>query len=135
MGYHCYAVETDPALIPILEKTRIAENKKFEVLSKSIFDVRFNENIKFDVVLALNIFHHFLKRKTDFIKLKELLKNLKMETMFFEPHVFEEEQMDGAYRNFTQTDFVAFIPQNTSLNKSKVIYTAKDGRTVFKLFK
>jgi hypothetical protein len=31
--------------------------------------------MKFDVVLALNMFHYFLKRKIEFVKLKEFLKN------------------------------------------------------------
>jgi 2-polyprenyl-3-methyl-5-hydroxy-6-metoxy-1,4-benzoquinol methylase len=135
LGYRCSAIENDPATIQILEKIKIAENKKFVVISKSIFEVKFSKNMKFDVVLALNIFHHFLKRKTEFVKLKELLKNLKMDVLFFEPHLYHEVQMKGGYVNFTPTEFVDFILQNTSLTKSEVIYTAKNGRTVFKLSK
>jgi hypothetical protein len=135
LGYHCYAVENDSALVPILEKIRIAEKKKFIVVNQSILNVKFPKNMKFDVVLALNVFHHFLKKKIDFVGLKKWIKDLKMDTLFFEPHLYDEEQMVGAYKNFTPTEFVDFISQNTSLTKSEVIYTAKDGRTVFKLSK
>lgn len=135
LGYHCYAIERDPATFRILEKIKIAENKKFEVINKSIFEVKFIKNMKFDVVLALNIFHHFLKRKTEFIQLKDLLKNLEMDQLFFEPHRYQEDQMKDAYVDYTETEFVDFLLQHTSLNKSEVIYTAKDGRTVFKLSK
>jgi hypothetical protein len=133
LGYHCYAIEQDPATFRILEKIRIAENKKFETINKSIFDVEFLKNMKFDVVLALNIFHHFLKRKTEFIQLKGLLENLEMDQLFFEAHRYQEDQMKDAYVNYTETEFVDFLLRHTSLNKSEVIYTAKNGRTVFKL--
>jgi hypothetical protein len=41
LGYHCCAIEQDPATFRILEKIRIAENKKFEVINKSIFEAEF----------------------------------------------------------------------------------------------
>jgi hypothetical protein len=135
LGYQCYAIEQDPAIFQILEKIRIAENKKFQAINKSIFEVEFIKNTKFDVVLALNIFHHFLKRKTDFYQLKDLLKKLETTELFFEPHCYHEAQMKDAYVNYTEAEFVDFLLRHTSLNKSEVIYTAKSGRHVFKLSK
>lgn len=135
LGYQCYAVENDPVAFRILEKIKIAENKKFEVINKSIFYVEFIRNMEFDVVLALNVFHHFLKTKIEFVKLKALLKNLKTKQMFFEAHAYDDAQMKDAFVNYTQPEFVDFILQHTSLNKSEVIYTAKNGRTIFSLSK
>lgn len=135
LGYHCYAIERDPATFRILEKIKIAENKKFEVINRSIFDVEFVKNVRFDVVLALNIFHHFLKRKAEFFQLKDLLRNLEMDELFFEPHRYQEDQMKDAYVNYTETEFVDFLLQNTSLTKSELIYTTKNGRKVYKLSK
>jgi 2-polyprenyl-3-methyl-5-hydroxy-6-metoxy-1,4-benzoquinol methylase len=135
LGYHCFAVEQDLASFEILRKIRTAEGKKFEVINKSIFDVDRLEDLKFDVVLALNIFHHFLKRKQTFLQLKQLLKNLNMDVMFFEAHLYHEEQMKDAYVNFTEAEFIDFLITNTSLTKSEVIYSAKNGRAVFKLSK
>jgi arsenate reductase-like glutaredoxin family protein len=135
IGYRCYAVELNPATFRILEKVKIAENKKFEAINKSIFEVEFIKNVKFDVVLALNVFHHFLKTKTDYLRLKDLLKNLETAEMFFEPHLYHEDQMKDAYVNYTETEFIDFILSHTSLNKSELIYTEKNGRHVFKLSK
>jgi SAM-dependent methyltransferase len=135
MGYRCYAVELDPATFRILEKVKIAENKKFEVINKSIFELEFIKNVKFDVIFALNIFHHFLKTKTNYLRLKDLLKNLETDEMFFESHLHHEDQMKDAYVNYTETEFIDFILSHTSLNKSELIYTAKNGRKVFKLSK
>lgn len=135
LGYHCYAVESDPVTLRILEKIKIAENKKFEVINKSIFDLEFMKKTECEVVLALNVFHHFLKTKTTYFQLIDLLKNLEMNQMFFEAHRYDDAQMRDAFINYTQPEFVDFILQNTSLNKSEVTHAAKNGRTIFKLFK
>jgi len=135
LGYRCYAVENDPVVFRILQKVKIAENKKFRAINKSIFDVEFIKKMEFDVVLALNVFHHFLKTKRDFLQLIYLLKNLKTSEMYFEPHIYEEDQMKGAYTNLNETEFIDFILQYTALTTSEIIYTAKSGRHVFKLSK
>jgi hypothetical protein len=135
IGYRCYAIENDLATFRILEKVNIAENKKFEAINKSIFEVQFIKNMKFDVVLALNILHHFLKTKTDYLRLKDLLKNLETAEMFFEPHLYHEPQMKDAYVNYTETEFIDFILTYTSLNKYELIYKEKNGRNLFKLSK
>jgi len=135
LGYQCYAVEIDIATYQILERIRIAENKKFEAINKSIFEVDIIKKMEFDVVLALNIFHHFLKRKTTYLQLIDLLENLKTTELFFEPHLYSENQMRNAYVNFTETEFVDFLFRHTSFTKSEIIYTAENGRHVFKLSK
>lgn len=135
LGYRCYAVEQDRTTFQILEKVKIAENKKFEAINKSIFEVEVIKNTKFDVVLALNVFHHFLKSKTAFNQFKNLLKNLETDELFFQAHNYQEDQMKGAYINYTETEFVDFLLQHTSLNKSELIYIAKNGRHLYKLSK
>jgi hypothetical protein len=135
LGYHCYAVEQDPPTFRILEKIKIAENKKFEAINRSIFEVEFVKNMTFDVVLALNTFHHFLKRKTELVQLKDLLKNMKMDQLFLGAHQYQDDQMKDAYANYTQTELVDFLAHHTSLSKFEVIYTAKNGGTIFRLSK
>jgi len=135
IGYHCYAVEQNPALFYIMEKIRVAENKRFEAINKSIFEVEFVKKVKFDVVLALNIFHHFLKSQTTFRQLEILLRNLDTDILFFEPHKNNESQMKGAYLDYSEPEFVDFVLRHTSLHKSELIHTAKDGRHVYKLSK
>jgi SAM-dependent methyltransferase len=133
LGYNCYAVERDPAAFQIMDKIKVAENKKFETFNKSIFEVDFVKNTEFDVVLALNIFHHFVKTKALFTQFVDLLKDLKTDELFFEPHLQNEQQMKGAYVNFNEREFVDFLMRHLSLNKSEIIYHDKNGRNVFKL--
>jgi len=130
-GFKCYAVENDPNHIYFLKKLKKAENRNFEIIEKSIFEYR--EKTKFDVVLALNIFHHFLKEKKSYFQLIELLRRLDMNIMFFEPHIFKEPQMRGAYINYTPEEFVKFILKNSCLNKAELIGEAENGRPIYKL--
>lgn len=135
LGYQCYAIEKDPNTFRILEEIKDAENKKFVTLNKSVFEVDLCRTVKFDVVLALNIFHHFLKTKALFYSLKELLQNLKTEVMFVSTANPREEQMRNAYQNYSEPRFAEFISQQTMLNKSEVIFTTRYGRNVYKLSK
>jgi hypothetical protein len=84
-------------------------------------------------VLALNIFHHFLKNEESYFKLLNLLKDLKMREMYFQPHLPNEPQMRGAYKNYSVEDFVAFILKASRLSRAEFIGSAEDGRRLYKL--
>jgi hypothetical protein len=116
-----------------MQKLRRAENRKFTIVDRNILDWPEVGDLHFDVVLALNILHHFLKTKEAYDKLVDLLRNLKMTELFFEPHVFSEPQMKGAYRNYTPSEFVHFVSQVSGLGVVGVIGEARDGRRIYKL--
>lgn len=130
-GFNCYAVESNATNIYFLEKLKRAENRKFKVTYGSIFDYR--DKTDFDIVLALNIFHHFLKTKETYHKLIELLKRLDMRVMFFQAHLPDSPQMRGAYRNYDCGEFVDFILENSGLNEAMYIGKTKDGRPIYRL--
>jgi hypothetical protein len=133
IGFDCYAVENDKISLYFLEKLRRAENRHFTVIARSIFEYPDVSKITFDVVLALNIFHHFLKNEDSYFKLLNLLKNLKMREMYFQPHLPDEPQMQGAYKNYAVADFVEFISQASGLSRAEFIGHAEDGRSIYKL--
>ena len=132
IGFDCYAVESAQEHIFFLNKLKKAGNKNFEIIKQSILD--YKPDRFFDVVLALNIFHHFLKTKEDLNKLIALLGRMNMKTMFFEPHITTEQQMQGAYKNFEHDEFVQFILANSCLNSAEIIGKAEDGRVIYKLW-
>ncbi len=135
-GYDCYAVENDIESLYFLGKLKRAEDRRFKIISKSIFDSYDEIPKKFDVVLALNIFHHFIKHEDDYHKLVNLLNKLEMEEMFFQSHRTDEPQMKGAFKNFTPEEFVYFILQNSCLKKMECIgKTDQDGRFLYRLYK
>lgn len=130
-GFDCYAVESDARNRYFMEKLKIAENKKFKIIYGSIFD--YNDKTDFDVVLALNIFHHFIKTEETYYKLIDLLNRLDMRAMFFQAELPDSPQMLGAYRNFNCGEFVDFILENSNLNEATYIGETKDRRPIYML--
>ena len=130
-GFNCYAVESDAPTRYFLEKLKIAENRKFKIIYGSIFDYR--NKTDFDVVLALNIFHHFIRTEETYYKLIDLLKRLDMKVMFFQPALPDTPVMKGAYLNFDCDEFVDFILENSNLNEAIYIGETHDKRPIYRL--
>ena len=135
LGFDCYAVEIRPSNVHYMKKLRDIEGKKFKIINKSIFDL--NLKLDFDIVLALNIFHHFLREKELYQNLIEFLSRLKLKTMYFQPHDPSEKIMRNAYVNYDNEQFARFIIKYSCLNKFELINKQSDGRNrpIYKIFK
>lgn len=134
LGFECYAVENSLEAVYFLKKLKRAENRRFKIVAQSILEWEDAKKLEFNVVLSLNIFHHFLKEKKSYLELINLLRNLQMKEMFFEPHLLDEPQMRNAYKNYCEKEFVEFILQNSQLKSAKLIGVAEDGRSLYKLY-
>lgn len=134
LGMDCVAIENDPQCLSFLKRLARAENRKFEIIPESVLDCMDIRDSQFDVILALNIFHHFLKTHETYEKLIELLSHLTTEELYFESHLKNEQQMLGAYQNYSPEEFVEFIMQHTSLDACKLIGNMQDGRPIYKLY-
>jgi len=132
-GFDCYAVEINKLYIYFLTNLKKAENRKYKIIPNSIFNYKKNQEITFDVVLALNIFHHFLKRKNTYLNLITLLKRLKTKELYFGAHNPNEHRNIKVYRNYNPEQFVNFILENSCLNKAQLLIKLKNGRTIYKL--
>lgn len=133
IGFECTGVEISQKDFYFLEKLRRASNKKFRIINQSIFDFVEQETCRYDIVLALAIFHHFIKTEEGFQKLKRLLSLLKMHEMYFLPHKPSEPQMQNAYWNPSEEDYVTFISQHSRLTKAVRIGYVEDGRSLYRL--
>jgi len=129
-GFTCYAVENHAPSLYFMERLKIAENRQFTIISKSIFD--YMEKTDFNVVLALNVFHHFIKAERDFHRLVDLLRQLQTQVMFFQTERPESIQMKGAYRNFDYDEFIRFILESSSLREAVQIGKTDDGRPIYR---
>lgn len=134
IGFDCYAVENERSNVYFLRKLKRAEHRHFKIIDKSIFEYSDVDNISFDVVLALNIFHHFLKEETSYIKLVGMLGRLELQEMYFQPHHPSEPQMIGAYKNYSEDEFVRFILDSSRLTNVEFIGVAEDKRRIYKLY-
>jgi hypothetical protein len=131
LGFECVAVERSVKELFFLEGLRRAAERRFEVFSGSVFDLP--DPGRFDVVLALNVFHHFLKARSDYKQLIRFLGRLRARWMVFESHLPGDSQMRDAYIDYAPDAFVSFILENSSLTSATKIGEAADGRPLFVL--
>jgi hypothetical protein len=132
LGFRCHAVEVDPVSVYFLKKLKLAENRKFEVLEQSILACKGKMN--FTVVLALNIFHHFLKSELTYRHFIDLLARLKTDLMFFQPHLPSDPQMKDAYVNYDCDDFAKLVARHSRLARYELIGRDQDERPIYKLY-
>ena len=119
-----------------MKKLRDINGDSFKVVESSVFDFRSGEKLAFDVVLALFIFHHFLKREETFESLKKFLQRLECKEMYFGTHSgLEDSGLEGAYINYDPDEFAQFVLDNTSLNQKTLIKELDGGRRLYKLYK
>lgn len=134
LGLQCTAAEIDPKNIYFIDRLKVANKKEFESYCGDVLDPKFDGS-KFQLVLALNIFHHFIKTPELHAKLEAFLDSLNPQAMVFEPHRAEEDQMQSAYKNYDPETFVAFVAERTGLTKKTEIGAEQSGRRVFLLEK
>jgi len=130
-GFSCRAVESDIRTFYLLKKLRDTGRRKFQVSCISIFDMPLDR--EYDVVLALNIFYHFLKSRDTYGQLIKLLKRLRCRYMFFQPHRDDEHMRmkTYAYRTYSEKDFVNFVLEESNFNHSVLLGRDDDGRAVY----
>ena len=85
----------------------------------------------YDVVLALSVFHHWLKEKQLFEDLKDLLSKIRAKQMFFQPHGYDEKQMQGSYAEMSPSEFAEFVRREMEFSNSEKIGAGKDGRPIY----
>ncbi len=136
LGYSVTGVEYLPDIAFAAGKIASAERRGVNIIQGDILDQTLQQQLAerpFEVVLAINIFHHFIKTESGFRGLERLLGGVKMRTMFFQPHKTGEPQMAGAFAKFSSEEFVTFVRERSGFSSAAPIFTASDGRSVFKL--
>ncbi|MFC7213392.1 hypothetical protein ACFQO4_04755 [Saliphagus sp. GCM10025334] len=124
LGFDCIAVEHIPTRAYFLRNIRNANGYEFEVAEESIFDYEVGRD--FTVVLALNIFHHFLKTEDTYNELLDLLANLKMDELVFQSHARGSPQMESAYKQLAEDEFAEFLIEYSCLSEFERIGTPED---------
>lgn len=127
LGFRCIALEPDRENLEVLRLYKTMFRKKFEIWPESLFDIK---SFEFDIVLALNIFHHLVRTKFDYESLVDFLSQLKCQALYLEPDA--NKSLD-AYRHFSDLEFVHFVQKYTGLKNSQFLGTAEEGRPVYLL--
>jgi len=134
IGFEATGVEADVSNYYFLEKLKRANNHHFISCNQSIFDV-ITTPTSYNVVLALNIFHHFIKSEEQHEQLVTLLQNLNADVLYLQTHNPEEPQMKGAFKNYDSNEFSGFVMQHGQFTESVVLQEYDNGRVLFKLSK
>lgn len=133
LNKECVAVEVSEKHFYFLEKLKTAMNCNFNAVNENIFSF-IDKNYKFDVIIALNIFHHFLKTEHLFNKFLKLLNKIESREMFFQSHKFHENQMKNSFFNLKPQEFAEFIVKNSKYNNFQEIGDF-NGRKLFHIYK
>jgi len=131
LGLRCTAVDHNSKNALFIKRLRRAMNRSFEFIESSIFDLP--GPLTYDLILGLNIFHHFIRDPAMLEKFCGLLGRLDAKYMFFEPHCFEELDKPEIYKNMAEEEFIAFILERSCFTDSEEIGLARNGRRVFLL--
>ena len=135
LGFDCYALEHDSNRIYFLKKFKKFNNRKFEIIDKKIleYDIKVK---KFDIVLALNVFHRFLQTEYTFNKFLQFLKDLDTKELFLQCPTKEAPLIKNSYKQYGGDQFAEFIIKNSNLNNYKFLGSLeKDGKSLYKLKK
>jgi hypothetical protein len=129
-GYNATACEIDENYLNIMYRLHKGYNMKYKIISSSFLDL---ETIEYDVIIALNILHHFLKRSYEFNKLEKFLEKCKFNEMFVQFHEQGEAQMIGSYKDFSPEEFSDFIMKKT--NKKNCLFIGEEmNRKIYKIY-
>lgn len=130
LDYKVTAVEQSRTNVYFMTEIRDLCERKFDVVHDSIFKLSAPE---YDIVIALNIFHHFMKTRETFEKFDAFLRRLKCRMMIYQAHDPAEPQMEGAYRNMAPEEAVRFLSERLSLPRFVEIGSHRKRRKVFNL--
>lgn len=128
-GYTCTAIETDEVYLRVMKKLHSSYNMSYQIVEKSFLDVETN----FDIVVAFNIFHHFLKTESLYNSFKRYLNKIKFNEMFIQVHHTSENQMNDAFINLSPEEFVNFVASETNKNNIKYLSEFRE-RKIYKIF-
>lgn len=119
----CTAVEYGARNSKIMAGMMEATDTRFTILNTDIFTV---QPLKYDAILALSIFHHFLLKQEKFQNFMGLLQRLDCREMFVEMHNPKENQMQDAYMKLEPSELADLIVRKSNLTHYKRIGETED---------
>jgi hypothetical protein len=130
-GFDCVAVERSQKEVHVLRALRDAAGRRFRILEGSFTEIDLPPRP--DLVLALNIFHHFLKTESGTRELEAFLARLRPRHLALGAHLPGDPQMAGSYLNPAPADFAEWVRERADLATVYEIGRADDGRPLYLL--
>ncbi len=129
-GFFCDAVENHPEYLPFLRRLTSSRGSGIRIMEGSVFDL--GDYAGYDVIVALNILHHFLRTEQSFAALKAMLARIEPGVMYVQTHNPDTiDRMDDYHAPMTVVQFLDFIVEHSAFNRYTEIYRESDGRPIF----
>lgn len=134
LGFVCTAVESEAPDSAFLRQVRRCCNKSFATVDEPLISyARKSDRLAFDVVLAFDVAHRFLKTRASYADLTEILCRLDARELYLQAHLRDEPEMRDAYANLAPEELVQMVSDATSLERSQLLGTDDDGRPIYRL--
>jgi hypothetical protein len=129
-GYKATACEIDKNYLDVMLKLHNSYEMEYNIIDSDFLALK---SVKYDIIIAFNILHHFLKSEYLFNRLISFLNECDFNEMFLQVHEKNEPQMEGAYMNFSPEEFVEFVKGKTS-KKNHEFLGEEMGRKIYKIY-
>jgi hypothetical protein len=130
-GFDCIAAERSEKEAHFLTALRDAAGRRFTIVKGSFTEVELPRRP--DVVLALNVFHHFLKTHSAYRQLKDFLGRLAADRMLFQAHLPDDPQMRSAAHDMAPSEFVEWVRVEGGFSDARRLGAAADDRPIYLL--
>lgn len=119
-GFDCTLVESDDEEFSFLE--RLSKGYDYRMVKADICDFVMEDDKRYDIVLALSIFHHLAKTEKGHERLMALLGKLKCNEMFFQaPDSQEMLQFMGCYKVYDDKEMLKLLMDKIGFKDAKKI--------------
>jgi hypothetical protein len=132
IGKECYAIEHDPETYYFLNRINKISSNKIKTYCTDVDTFIFRKKQVFDCVLALNVFHHFLKTKETWERFCKMIKVLQFNEMFLQ-FANDEELLNHPKYTIRKTtkEILELVGKNKKINiigkeHNRVIYHIVD---------
>jgi hypothetical protein len=130
LGLEVTAVESNPENATFLRRIAALSGAEVTVEERSVFELGGRD---VDVVLALNIFHHFLRQPDSYARLMEFLSRLRCRTMIYQAHAADGAKMKDAYARIPPEEMCDVICRKVGLGRWELIDTF-NRRKMFRIY-
>lgn len=129
-GVACYAVESQKEIFYFMNQFRIIHQKKFASISADLFE--FHEKSDFELILALNILHTYLKTESLYNNLILYLNRVNTHMIFFENGIYLSEEK--YFKKFDDDIFIDFILKHTGLRNYSIAGKSSRNKNIYKIY-
>lgn len=130
LGLEVTAVEANRENARFLREIARLSGAEVRVEERSVFELG---KCDYDVVLALNIFHHFLRQADTYEQLIRFLERLTCRTMIYQAHAVDGRKMQDAYARIPPEEMCDVICRKVGLGNWELIETFNK-RKMFRIY-